>query len=231
MRALGRPAGTQQKKITPPMPPPHPPELRRRAVELARRGDISLLRLAKELGISRSCLRTWLKRDAAEQRSGAGDQPAREVRKELAELRGRNKRLETENDVLRRAVELALGERSPKVVYSLIRKLADGRVPVAVACRLLRVSTSGYYDWLGRPEPPRALRDKELTEMIRRIHADSDGTYGSPRVHAKLRSDLGEEVSRKRVERLMREAGLRGAHGSPSSSSAARARPGPRPSA
>ncbi|GGK82642.1 hypothetical protein Sme01_16650 [Sphaerisporangium melleum] len=195
------------------MPPPHSPDLRRRAVELARRGDTSLLRLAKDLRISRSCLHTWLKQDAA----GTGDPPTGETKEKLAELRRRNKRLETENDVLRRVVELTLRRRSTQMIYSLIRELAAGRVPVAVACRLLQVSTSGYYDWLGRPEPPRVLRDRELTKMIQRIHADSDGRYGSPRVHAELRSDLGEVVSRKRVERLMREAGLQGAHGSPSS--------------
>lgn len=73
---------------------------------------------------------------------------------------------------------------------------------------MLNVSTSGYYDWLGRPEPPRALRNKELTKMIREIHAESRGSYGSPRVHAELTLGLGERVNRKRVERLMRQAGL-----------------------
>ncbi|OLT11705.1 hypothetical protein BJF79_23575 [Actinomadura sp. CNU-125] len=81
-----------------------------------------------------------------------------------------------------------------------------------MACRVLNVSTSGYYDWLGRPEPPRALRNKELTKMIREIHADSRGSYGSPRVHAELTLGLGERVNRKRVERLMRHAGLQGVY-------------------
>jgi putative transposase len=81
-----------------------------------------------------------------------------------------------------------------------------------VACRVLNVSTSGYYDWLGRPEPPRELRNKELTKMIHRIHAESRGSYGSPRVHAELTLGLGEKVNRKRVERLMRAAGLQGAY-------------------
>ncbi|GGT42458.1 hypothetical protein GCM10010176_102460 [Nonomuraea spiralis] len=74
------------------------------------------------------------------------------------------------------------------------------------------MSTSGYYDWLGRPEPPRALRNKELTKKIRQVHADSRGSYGSPRVHAELTLGLGEKVNRKRVERLMREAGLQGVY-------------------
>jgi putative transposase len=74
------------------------------------------------------------------------------------------------------------------------------------------VSTSGYYNWLGRPEPPRELRNKELTKIIRQIHTDSRGSYGSPRVHAELTLGLGEKVNRKRVERLMRAAGMQGVY-------------------
>lgn len=55
----------------------------------------------------------------------------------------------------------------------------------------------------------RKRHDAELTEHIRRIHADSDETYGSPRVHAVLRRE-GTRVGRKRVERLMRQAGIQG---------------------
>jgi hypothetical protein len=51
----------------------------------------------------------------------------------------------------------------------------------AVACRLLGVSRSGYYEWKGRPESARAARDKDLLKLIERIHADSRGSYGSPR--------------------------------------------------
>jgi putative transposase len=76
----------------------------------------------------------------------------------------------------------------------------------------LGVSTSGYYEWLGRPESPRALRDKELTKMIRDIHEQSRGTYGWPRIHAELTLTLGlgEQVNHKRVARLMRAAGIQG---------------------
>src|SRR5215471_12382282 len=81
---------------------------------------------------------------------------------------------------------------------------------VAVACRLLGVSRSGYYEWKGRPESAREARDRELLKLIERVHADSRGSYGSPRVAAELRLGLGVEVNRKRVERLMRHAGIQG---------------------
>ena len=76
-------------------------------------------------------------------------------------------------------------------------------------CRVLGVSPSGYYAWGSRGSCARARRDEELGEAIRAIHEDSRGTYGVPRVHAEL-SARGWRISRKRVARLMREAGLAG---------------------
>ena len=80
----------------------------------------------------------------------------------------------------------------------------------AVACRVLGVSRSGYYEWKGRPESARATRDRELLKLIERVHADSRGSYGSPRVTAELRLGVGVEVNRKRVARLMRQARIQG---------------------
>jgi len=72
------------------------------------------------------------------------------------------------------------------------------------------VSRSGYYDWLNRPVSTRDVADSRLTETIARVHLDSRGTYGAPRVHAELRLGLQIRVGRKRVARLMQQAGLRG---------------------
>ncbi len=76
-------------------------------------------------------------------------------------------------------------------------------------CRVLEVSTSGYYAWSSRRPSRRSQQDAVLTKEIERIHEDSYATYGAPRVQAELR-DSGVQVSRKRVARLMRQAGLRG---------------------
>jgi putative transposase len=81
--------------------------------------------------------------------------------------------------------------------------------PIAVMCRVLGVSPSGYYAWVGRPASARAQLDAALTEKIRTAHADSNGTYGAPRVHAEL-ADQGLRVGRKRVARLMLNANLAG---------------------
>ena len=81
--------------------------------------------------------------------------------------------------------------------------------PVRMMCDALKVSASGYYDWQARPESPRARYDRQLTKTIRQVHAESDGTYGSPRVHAELNA-TGHPCGRPKVARLMHLAGLKG---------------------
>jgi putative transposase len=80
---------------------------------------------------------------------------------------------------------------------------------VSLLCSVLGVSRAGYYAWKDRPASARERRDAELVELIGQLHAESQGTYGWPRVHADLRH-RGVCVSRKRVARLMRWAGLSG---------------------
>jgi putative transposase len=78
--------------------------------------------------------------------------------------------------------------------------------------RVLGVAPSTFYGWLDRQRHPsdRQRADAVVLAEIVAIHERSGGTYGSPRVHATLRR-RGVHVSRKRVERLMRDAGLQGA--------------------
>lgn len=83
------------------MPRPYPPEFRRRAVELVRVGNDSIAKVAKDLGIAESGLRRWVAQDEIE--SGDRDGLTAAERKELVELRRRNRVLETENEILKRA--------------------------------------------------------------------------------------------------------------------------------
>ena len=83
------------------------------------------------------------------------------------------------------------------------------RYPTAVMCRVLGVSPSGYYGWAKRPTSERAVTDALLIEDIRAAHATSKGTYGVPRIQVDL-AEQGIRVGRKRVARLMRNAGLAG---------------------
>ena len=84
-----------------------------------------------------------------------------------------------------------------------------------MSCRLLGVSRSGYYEWKDRPLSAREQDNELLLKQIKQIHADSRGSYGSPRVHAELTLGLGLAVNEKRVARLMRQAGVRGLRAPP----------------
>ena len=81
--------------------------------------------------------------------------------------------------------------------------------PVRAMCQVLGVSASGYYAWRRRPEPARVKQDARLAVEIAAEHKRSRGIYGSPRVHRGLRA-RGVRVSRKRIERLMRQNGIKG---------------------
>ena len=87
--------------------------------------------------------------------------------------------------------------------------------PIRFMASRLEVSTSGFYDWRKRQTSPsqRWVEDARLTESIRAIHQRSRGTYGSPRIWAELRYGMSIRVGRKRVERLMRLAGISGITG------------------
>jgi transposase InsO family protein len=95
------------------------------------------------------------------------------------------------------------------MIYTfIVRACAD--LPVAACCRVMRVSKSGFYASQANPVRNKDLDDAYLSDTIVDIWAMSRHSYGSPRVHAELR--LGQDVrcSRKRVERLMRQAGIAG---------------------
>jgi putative transposase len=94
---------------------------------------------------------------------------------------------------------------------TLVDQLGD-RFGVEPILRVLEVPVSTFYGFMARRRrpSPRDIEEVWLGEQIERIHKESDGTDGSPKVHAQLGRE-GIRVSRKRVERLLREAGLRGA--------------------
>ena len=83
-----------------------------------------------------------------------------------------------------------------------------GQWPVRTLCRVLGVSPAGFYAWRSRPDCARAVANLELLAHVRRLYTQHRGRYGSPRLHAALRAE-GRGVSRGRVERLMRQHGIR----------------------
>lgn len=93
-------------------------------------------------------------------------------------------------------------------MYELIHTEREN-IPVARACRVLRVSRSGYYKWLQREPSVRAIDDVALAAEVREVFHEHRGRYGAPRVRRALRR-RGPRPSRKRVARVMRGLGLRG---------------------
>ena len=79
-------------------------------------------------------------------------------------------------------------------------------------CRVLQIQRSGYYAWRAAPKSARTLSDESLMAGIRKSFEDSQGIYGSPRVHCDLR-EAGIACGQKRVARLMRQAQLRSVRG------------------
>jgi transposase InsO family protein len=93
------------------------------------------------------------------------------------------------------------------MIFSCIEQHRN-RWPVRLQCKVLDVSASGFYAWRKHQPSRRAVANQNLLQDIRRIHWDSRKLYGSPRVHAALRKE-GQKISRRRVEKLMRDNDLR----------------------
>lgn len=83
--------------------------------------------------------------------------------------------------------------------------------PISMLCQLLEVSTSGYHEWRCRKPSARRRANERLVTQIRVLHAESFGSYGSPRIHAAL-IRRGQSVGRERIRRLMQENQIVGRH-------------------
>ncbi len=95
----------------------------------------------------------------------------------------------------------------------MIDALVEAGHPVKVCCRVLGVSSPGYYQYKNRPMSPTKMRRQWLTGLIREVHDASRKTYGSRRVHAELTRGMGIAVSVNLVGELMRLAGIAGLPG------------------
>jgi transposase-like protein len=185
--------------------PPYSLEFRSEAVRLLRSSGRSVPQLARELGVSPQSLRNWsgqldVDEGKAEGLSSAERDELRPVAsRESGPRRGAG-------DPKKSGGLLRQGRRDPVSVYRFIaaEKAAHS---IAIMCRVLEVSRSGYHAWTQWPLGPRAREDARLTERIRELHKKRRGVYGSPRIWSDLTVDDGERIGRKRVERLMRQAG------------------------
>src|SRR4029450_12956505 len=89
---------------------------------------------------------------------------------------------------------------APKRRFEAVKVMAAEGIPVGVACRVLSVSVSGYYDWRSRPPAARTVRHACLPALIAEGHRRARGVYGARRVHAELRLGRGIVVGHNAVE-------------------------------
>nr|WP_236565676.1 MULTISPECIES: IS3 family transposase [Nocardia] len=161
------------------MPKPFPEEFRRDVVAVARKGESSLTQIAKDFGISQSCLKNWLKQ--ADIEDGARPGVTRDESTELREARKRIRQLEQEAEVMRRAVAYLSRDINPKMMYPLVLDLAADtapvKVPVAVTCRVLGFTTQAFYKWKKNPVSQRDRDDAHPINAAYDIHAD-DPAFG-----------------------------------------------------
>nr|WP_246276328.1 IS3 family transposase [Curtobacterium albidum] len=189
-----------------------PEEFRRDVIAVARKGETSVRQVANDFGVSESCLARWLR--LADRDNGTGAAASPSVRAvEQAELREAQKRirlLEQENEILRRAAAYFAQFSAPKMTYPLVLELADDRIPVAVACRVLGLSKQAFYRWRASPVTERDWADAHLTNAAVDAHRD-DPTFGY-RFIADDVAAAGHRVSERRVWRLCSQQRLWSLH-------------------
>ncbi|QKS17893.1 IS3 family transposase [Curtobacterium sp. Csp2] len=190
----------------------YPEEFRRDVIAVARKGETSVRQVAKDFGVSESCLARWLRLADRDDGTGAAASPSvRAV--EQAELREAQKRirlLEQENEILRRAAAYFAQFATPKMIYPLVLELADDRIPVAVACRVLGFSKQAFYRWRASPVTERDWADAHLTNAAVDAHRD-DPTFGYRFIADDLAA-AGHRASERRVWRLCSQQRLWSLH-------------------
>ncbi|RYZ12768.1 MAG: IS3 family transposase, partial [Myxococcaceae bacterium] len=176
------------------------------AVRLVLEEGKTIPQAARDLDLTESALRLWVEQTKTDRGGGKPGALTTVEREELSRLRKENRELRMEREIPKKRGGLLREGDEVKFAFIDAKKAL---YPVAVLCRHLGVSRSGYYAWEKRPESERKRRDRALHLEVAAVHQESRGTYGAPRVHAELKA-RGQRVARKRVARLMRQAGLRG---------------------
>jgi transposase-like protein len=190
----------------------YPPEFRRKVLDLVQAGR-PIAEVAEALGISDQSVCTWRRQDRIDRGLEPGLSSA-----ERAELAAAKRRIaELPDRAARHPPRDGAAARggAPKSRFEAVRVMASEHIPVQVACRVVGVPVSGYYDWRSRPPSARAVRHAWLTDLIVEVHQRSRGTYGVRRVHAELQLGRGIVVGHGAVELLVRRAGLAGVTGRP----------------
>jgi transposase InsO family protein/transposase-like protein len=179
-------------------------DFKAQAVRLVLDEGNSVGAVARDLDLTETALREWVKRARADRTKGRTGLTTAE-REELARLRKENRQLRARAGDPKKRRGL-LRERASDT-FALIHS-RKATFPIATMCQVLGISASGYYAWCRRSESAHAQRDRQLRVLVRASFDASKQRYGSPRIHEDL-LEQSVRVSRKRVIRLMQEEGLK----------------------
>ncbi len=145
------------------MPKAFPLEFGRDVAAVARRREAPLSRIAKDFGISESCLHRWVKR--AEIEDGVREGITQAEAAEMRELRKRNRLLEQENEVSGDG-DLRRSRPEPKMIYPLVRDLAADEIPVVVTCPGAELLAQAFYKWDGTAPGERGPRGEDRISSL-----------------------------------------------------------------
>ncbi|WP_253705481.1 IS3 family transposase [Brachybacterium sp. P6-10-X1] len=185
------------------MPAAYPHEFREDVVRVAnnRESGQKLSVIARDFGISESCLTNWMRQ--ADVEDGKRPGTTGEDSTELRDLRRRNRLLEQENEVLRRAAAYLSQANLPKRFYPLVSELAADGIPVAVSLRVLKLSRQPYYRWRKQQVTDAGLVEAYRVNALFDAHRDDD-TFGY-RLLADEAADDGEVMSGRTAWRICRD--------------------------
>ncbi len=173
--------------------------------------------VAQELGIRANLLSRW-KREHKQRKEGGFSGHVRPSlspeQAEVARLKKQLREAEIERDILKKAVsifsksERATGAANIRVHEKAPIYVCRARHPVGKMCKAFKVSRSGYYQWFNRKPSARQVDKQSILQLIREMHKESKGRYGSPKITRELHKRR-IQVSRPRVAKLMKVAGIR----------------------
>ncbi|HSN24030.1 MAG TPA: IS3 family transposase [Methylomicrobium sp.] len=190
--------------MSPEKPNIYTAEFRASAVKLANESDKPITQVAKDLGINVNTLHTWISKYSRPKENDKTARTDEHLYEELKRLKKEVARLTEERGFIKKGGSVLC--QGATVKYAWIQQHAT-EFAVDSMCRFLQVSRSAYYDWLHRVPSTSKKDDADLTVILQSEFNKSRATYGTRRLKTAL---LGRErtVSRRRIGRLMREAGL-----------------------
>ncbi|MBT1072983.1 IS3 family transposase [Geobacter chapellei] len=182
-------------------------EFRCEAVKLVVEGSISAYEASRQLSLPKSTLENWVRAFKAGKLGYIGGQqrPLTDVEHELDRVKRELAQVKQERDILKKAGRVLCEGVAAR--YAVIKELRCD-YPVPELCRTLEVSTSGYYDWLKRPDSPRQKEEARLVIEIKAAHKRNRETYGPERLQNDL-AEHGIQIGVHRIKRIRRVNGIR----------------------